>query len=560
ALATTIVVGALGLAFFQQSTRATEADVICAELRRRVDTVLSSGSAGLWDWDLPRGKIFWSDSLYDLLGRERRHDFLSCADVEHWLHPDDMNPFAAASHLMDESVGQIDHEFRLLHGDGHWVWIRAKGQVISDTDNAHLVGIAIDITEEKATVDRRREDDMRLRDAIETVSEAFALFDARKSLVLANSKYQRLFNLPSEMMQTGTQQSDISAAGNALLIKQHTTLNCCPDTGDRSYEMGMLDGRWFNVNERATKDGGHVSVSSDITPHKAYEESLATSNAMLEHMVQDLEHSKSILQNQAQKLSELSESHLEQKAAAEAANRAKAEFLANMSHELRTPLNHIIGFAEMMESGVYGPLGNQRYGDYSRNIGESGRYLLGVISDILDMSNLEAGRVKLDRKTISLSEVIDAVTMNLQDAITNKNVHLEIEKSGPLNVIGDQKAYAQIVGNLFGNALKFTAENGKVAVRAKRIGEAVHIFIEDNGSGIAADAIEKVGRPFEQSGSVIENGFKGSGLGLSIARSLTELHGGTLRIRSKVGIGTIVMVRLPVQGTKSIISNVGKAA
>jgi two-component system, cell cycle sensor histidine kinase PleC len=560
ALATTIVVGALGLAFFQQSSRASEADIICAELRRRIDTVLSSGSSGLWDWDLPRGRIFWSDSLYALLGRERQHDFLSCADVEHWLHPDDLNPFAAASYLMDENIGQIDHEFRLLHADGQWIWIRAKGQVISDTDAVHLVGIAIDITEEKAAIDRRREDDLRLRDAIETVSEAFALFDSRKALVLANSKYQHLFNLPPEMLQAGTRQSDITAAGNVPPLEHEKILSNCPDTGNRSYEMRMTDGRWFHVNERSTKDGGHVSVSSDITPHKAYEESLATSNIVLEHMVQDLEHSKSALQQQAQKLAELAESHLEQKATAESANRAKAEFLANMSHELRTPLNHIIGFAEMMESGLYGPLGNERYGDYSRNIGESGRYLLGVISDILDMSSLEAGRVKLDRNTISLADVIDATAVELTEATANKNVAMSIEKSGPLHAIGDDKAYRQIIRNLLGNAVKFTAENGRVAVRAKRIGEAVHIFIEDNGSGIAADAIEKVGRPFEQSGSVIENGFKGSGLGLSIARSLAELHGGSLRIRSKVGVGTIVMVRLPVNGAQSFIGAITKAA
>ncbi len=553
ASAATIVISALGIAFFQQSSRAREADVICAEVRQRIDRVLSSGRSGLWDWDIPRGRIFWSDSMYALLGRERQDEFLSFGDIREWLHPSDFHPFEAADMLADKQQHSIDQEFRLLHADGHWVWIRARGELTRDSEMPHLVGIAVDVTEQRAQAEQRATADMRVRDAIETISEAFALFDARQNLVVANTKYQRLHALPPDLMRTGVSLDAINSNTNIGHIAFEQTISECEATGNRSYEINLADGRWFQVNERATKDGGHVSVSSDITPHKAYEESLAASNMVLEKTVEDLERSRERLQQQAVTLSELAESHLEQKAQAESANRAKAEFLANMSHELRTPLGHIIGFAEMMESGIYGELGNDRYVEYTRNIGESGRYLLEVISDILDMSSLEAGRVKLERKQVALAEIVQETKTRLQDVVEDRGITLEIDTSGPLHVIGDRKAFRQIIQSLLGNAVKFTSEGGRAGLRAKRVADTIHLFFEDNGGGISREDLEKMGRPFEQNGSIIENGFKGSGLGFAIARSLAELHGGGIKVRSKLGVGTIVMLTIPVKGARSLL-------
>jgi len=554
ASASTIVIAALGIAFFQQSARANEADQICTEVRHRIDTVLSSGRSGLWDWDIARGRIFWSDSLYELLGCHRSGDFLSFADFALLIHPGDANPFDGAKAMENPSECTIDGEFRLRHADQHWVWIRVRGRIANDSPTPHLVGIAVDITEEKAQAEQRATADRRVGDAIETISEAFALFDARSTLVVANSKYQRLLALPPELMRPGTPLGLIVDKTNASQILHEETLSECEATGNRSYEMQLTDGRWFQVNERATNDGGHVSVSSDITAHKAYEQSLAASNMILEQTVTDLEASRAALQRQAIKLSELAESHLEKKAEAESANRAKAEFLANMSHELRTPLNHIIGFADMMESGIYGALGNDRYGSYVHDIGESGRYLLGVISDILDMSSLEAGRVNLERRQVALAEVVEESAVPLQATASARKITMEIDVAGPLHVIGDRKAFRQIIDSLLGNAVKFTTEGGKAGLRAKRVGDNVQLFFEDNGSGMSEADLARIGRPFEQNGAVIENGFKGSGLGFAIARSLIELHGGSIRIRSRVGIGTIVMVSLPVSGSRVLIS------
>jgi two-component system, cell cycle sensor histidine kinase PleC len=545
AIASSIIIGALGLAFYQQNARAIEADVICEEIRRRIDVVLSSGGSGLWDWDLPRGRIFWSDSLYELLGRKRSTDFLSLADIDAWIYPKDQNPFILKGITTSKDAAHIDQEFRALHANGDWIWIRMRGQLISDIDTPHLVGIAVDITQEKAENLRRHEDDLRLRDAIETISEAFALFDADRKLVVANTRFQNLYQIPDKLMQKGVDQEDVRSAAIAKQMGEEKEIYASPTTADRSLECRAEDGRWYQVNERGTKDGGHVSISLDITSHKVYEQSLAASNIVLQQMITDLQTSSDALEA-------LSASYLEQKAAAESANRAKAEFLANMSHELRTPLNHIIGFADIMESGICGNLANQKHLEYVHNIGNSGRYLLGVISDILDMSSLEAGRIKLDRKQISISDIIDNVSKDIAVAAENKQITIDIEKTGPLNVIGDHKALNQIITNLMSNTIKFTPEGGKAGLRAKRIGEAIHLYFEDNGSGIPDDVLDKLGRPFEQSGAIVENGYKGSGLGLSISRALTELQGGTMRIRSKVDVGTIVMIKIPVKGSRTI--------
>ncbi len=555
AAASTLVIATLAVAFYQQNTRARAADVLCSGMDLRIDTVLNSGRSGLWDWDVARGRIYWSDSMFALLGRKRGGEFMSFADIESMIHPGDFNLFEAADSLASSTHRQIDHEFRLRHAKGHWVWFRARGEMITEGDARHLVGIAVDISDQKAIAEMHRTADIRVREAVERISEAFALYDADDRLVIANSKYQDLLGLTETLTRPGTSRQAINTASSGTQVAQEFPLPACAETGSRSYQMLLKDGRWFHANERSTKDGGHVSILSDITAHKAYEISLAANNAVLEQTVHDLKISRSAYQQQSREKSELADMYMLQTAAAESANRAKAEFLANMSHELRTPLNHIIGFAEMMESGMYGPLGNDRYSEYAKDISISGRYLLDVISDILDMSSLEAERVRLERKQVALGPIVDSVAANLAAVIEGKKITFDIRKTGPLHVIGDSKALTQIIRNIMSNAIKFTPEGGQVGLRAKRIGESIHLFFEDSGAGISADAMEKIGRPFEQSGAVFENGFKGSGLGLAISRSLAELHGGSLRIRSKLGSGTIVMLKLPVKGALSLLEN-----
>jgi two-component system, cell cycle sensor histidine kinase PleC len=178
---------------------------------------------------------------------------------------------------------------------------------------------------------------------------------------------------------------------------------------------------------------------------------------------------------------------------------------------------------------------------------------LGVISDILDMSSLEAGRVRLERDRVALSELCEDARRKHGPQADARNVAISIRVEGPLHVIGDRRGLFQIIDNMLRNAVKYTRDGSIVSLRAKRQGDAIQLFFEDNGAGITDEAIEKMGKPFEQNGAVIENGYKGSGLGFSISRALAELHGGNIRVRSKLGSGTIVMVTLPVDGPASMV-------
>jgi two-component system cell cycle sensor histidine kinase PleC len=236
---------------------------------------------------------------------------------------------------------------------------------------------------------------------------------------------------------------------------------------------------------------------------------------------------------------------MREKERAEAANQAKSEFLANMSHELRTPLNAIIGFSELMSQALFGPLGSPRYEEYANDINTSGKYLLGVINDILDMSKIEAGQFSMDREQIDLHPLITEAVRVVSLQAAAKSITVETRIADAMTLYADRRAIKQIVLNLLSNAVKFTGEGGHILLRARNASGALTLTIEDNGCGIPKSALIKLGRPFEQVQNQFSKNHTGSGLGLAISRSLAELHGGALKIRSTEGVGTIVSVRIP---------------
>jgi two-component system cell cycle sensor histidine kinase PleC len=258
-------------------------------------------------------------------------------------------------------------------------------------------------------------------------------------------------------------------------------------------------------------------------------------------------------------LADLAEKYAEEKTRAEDANQAKSKFLANMSHELRTPLNAIIGFSEIMESGMFGPLGAEKYTEYSRDIRESGEYLLDVINDILDMSKIEAGGIRLVPETVALETILADCQRVVSTRAAEKHLNLEARIEPELVLNADRRAVKQIALNLLSNAVKFTPEGGAVTVYGRRRGGAVIMAIKDNGIGIPKDALGKLGRPFEQVESQLTKKYQGSGLGLAIAKSLVELHGGEMRIRSMLGKGTTVIVRLPLKAKIAARTGDGRA-
>ena len=538
----------LGFAFHWQATRAREADLIYDTVRGRIDTALNRGRCGLWDWDLARGRIFWSHSMFDILGLPPRDDLLTFGEVSALVHPADVKLYELAAQLADATTKSIDRAFRMRHATGEWVWLRARCELVRQPGEAaaHVIGIAIDVTEQINLAEKSEAADMRLRDAIESISEAFVVWDADNRLVLCNSKFQSLHGLAEEAVKPGTRYEAVVAAGAKPVIRTQSSGERRGEHA-RTFEAQLEDGRWLHISERRTKDGGFVSVGTDITPLKRHEEKLLESERRLMATVADLRSSQHALERQTEQLAYLAEKYAEQKDRAEEANQAKSEFLANMSHELRTPLNAIIGFSEIMETGMFGPLGASKYHEYCRDIRDSGNYLLDVINDILDMSKIEAGRATLDFQDVDLAQIIADAVRVLSARAAEKRLEVKLEVAPAIRLKADRRALKQVALNLLSNAVKFTPEGGRVTVRARTVAGVVTLAIEDTGIGIPKEALKNLGRPFEQVESQLTKSHKGSGLGLAIAKSLIDLHGGSVRIRSTQGVGTIVLVRLPVQ-------------
>ncbi|MFK4487832.1 PAS domain-containing sensor histidine kinase [Bradyrhizobium sp. USDA 336] len=550
---TGFVVLILGFAFHWQSTRAREGDLINDAVRGRIDTALNRGRCGLWDWDLSRGRIFWSQSMFSMLGLDGRHELLTFGEVNALVKSDDIDLFAIADQLISEKIDHIDQTFRMQHVDGHWIWLRVRCEKTRGaTDSSvHLIGIAVDITEQKSLAEKTVEADLRLRDAIETIPEAFVLWDASDRLVLCNSHFQRLHKLPDSAVIPGTSYETVLEVGRMPEVRTRHNETAAQGPGARTFEAQLDDGSWLHISERRTKDGGYVSVGTDITRIKEHEQKLVDNDLRLRATVIDLKRSQAALERQAVELADLAEKYQREKTRAEEANQTKSKFLANMSHELRTPLNAIIGFSEIMGSGMFGELGSEKYQEYCQDILTSGHYLLEVINDILDMSKIEAGRMKLDMEQLDLSQTLAESLRVVTGRAQDKHLTLDADIAKSISVVADRRATKQIIVNLLSNAVKFTPDGGRVVVRSRQLDDRIVLMIADTGIGIAPHSLARLGRPFEQVESQLTKTYHGSGLGLAIARSLAQLHGGSMRLRSKIDVGTVVRVTLPRDAVKA---------
>jgi len=230
--------------------------------------------------------------------------------------------------------------------------------------------------------------------------------------------------------------------------------------------------------------------------------------------------------------------------AAMEANRSKSMFLANMSHELRTPLNAVIGFSQTMQDEVFGPLGNERYKEYSGLIAKAGAHLLDLINDILDMSRIEAGKFEIHLEPLDVVPLVGECVGLMKDTALQAGLTLTFGKpAGPVAIHADPRALKQILLNLLANAVKFTPSGGQVEVNITRLPGEIELVVCDNGIGIPSDKVPRAGDPFVQFHQ--KSGKQGAGLGLALVRSLAQMHGGTVRIESREGEGTLVAVSLP---------------
>jgi two-component system, cell cycle sensor histidine kinase PleC len=543
---TLLVLAMLAGAFHWQAAKAAEADAVLSIATERLDKALDRSNCGMWDWNLPEGTIFWSKSMFEILGMVPKGELLSFGEVSERLHPENSNIEQMVEELLRGQRTVFNREFRMRHENGHWVWLRARAALApgEQPDSPHLIGIVFDITAQKQNDKLSQDAELRLKDAIENISEAFVLWDTENRLVLCNSKYQQFHSLPASSCVPGTPYAVVTQSAKEPIVRQYVPAGGADPSDGKSLEVQLGDGRWLQINERRTQDGGFVSVGTDITALKKQEERLLHSERTLMMTVRDLQKERLLADQQSQRLADLADKYAREKTRAETANRSKSEFLANMSHELRTPLNAIIGFSEVMQEQMFGPMGSNKYTEYSHDIHRSGQFLLDVINDILDMSKIEAGRMELELTTVALPSVIEDVMRFIGPRAMEGRVDIVLDLPKKCEIVADKRALKQVFINLLSNAVKFTHEGGKVKVKIEKTSSGANVIIADTGIGIPGNDIEKLGRPFEQ----VENQFTkskgGSGLGLAISKSLVDLHNGKLTIASVVGVGTTVSVML----------------
>ena len=379
------------------------------------------------------------------------------------------------------------------------------------------------------------------------------LWDRHGRLVMCNRNFRSFFQLDASLLIAGVGREPVERAGRLAIRRE------LPAAGGRRgvREAELSDGRWVQISERPTAEGGLVVTAADITVLKTQEEVRRIKEEELRRLVLNLEQSQ-------EQLSELARKYEAEKIRAEAASQAKSEFLANMSHELRTPLNAINGFSEIMAGEMYGPVGDARYRDYARDILSSGQHLLALINDILDMSKIEAGKLSMRFEPVCLEELAEEALRLVRNRAEAAGLSLVLDFVELPDVDADYRAIKQVLLNLLSNAIKFTPRGGRVSVRAEwredALAERVKISVQDTGIGISSRDLARLARPFEQVESQHSKTTQGTGLGLALTKSLVEMHGGILDLRSTPGQGTVASFALPVrQGAATAESGVQAA-
>ena len=535
-----------------QGLRADSAARALAESEERFRLAVEAARCGIWEWDLISGELFMSDITGVMLGWGGG----GVAPTEHVLErvaPEHRERVRQAI-VAAMTHGAFDVSFRVSRIDGA-VWIDARGQALgerSDGRFTRLVGVALDVTEERIAQVRAQAAEARLHGAIESVPEAFALWDRQGRLVLCNQNFRRFFGMPPRMLKPGASRQSVERLMR-LAFRQEAP----PAPGEEGREVELSDGRWVQIAERRTGDGGFVVTCVDVTILKQQEESRRRNEEQLQKAVIGLERSR-------EEAAELAQKYAAEKVRAEAANRAKSEFLANMSHELRTPLNAINGFSEMMVAEMFGALGDPRYKSYAQDILSSGQHLLALINDVLDMSKIEAGKLALRFEPVRLDDLADDTMRLIKNRAETAGLTVMIDVPALPEVEGDYRALKQVLLNLLSNAVKFTPRGGRVTLQAEgrrdAIGERVKVSVKDTGIGIAAQDLARLARPFEQIESQQSKTQQGTGLGLALSKSLVEMHGGVLEIESTPGVGTTVSFLLPVRQGRGYGDDRGAAA
>jgi len=437
------------------------------------------------------------------------------------IHPEDApRIFAGLSKLSEHD--RHAHEYRWQKADGSWCWVHDRLVLTHNSEGNpnEIIGTWMDVTKRKRAEAELAASESRVRSILNTVLDGVIVIDIGGRVSTFNPAAEKIF---------GYSEAEVRGKNISLLMAE-------PERShhDASIARYVETGDPHVIGKAGIEVVGRRNDGTIVPLGLSVSETWIGGERFFTGVVRDITEQK-----QAQQ--ELKRS----KDLALAANKAKSAFLANMSHELRTPLNGIIGFSELLEQQHFGPL-TDRQGTYVQNILVSGRHLLTLVNDILDLSKVEAGKLQLSREWTSFEQVADGVMGIVQPFANKRSVTVErtIPASLP-DILVDPVRLKQVLYNLLSNGIKFTPRGGRVELRVVLEGSHLRIDIEDTGIGVAPDDMPRLFREFEQIDRLDGEEQEGTGLGLALTRRLVEIHGGEIEAKSELGKGSVFTVRLP---------------
>jgi two-component system cell cycle sensor histidine kinase PleC len=533
-----LVVGSLMAAFLRQSRAAASAAHALSTLNE-FNAALTGGRCSPWFYDQKDRTVHLTKAFLQPLGLSARDRRFTLREISALVHPQDLR--VAMAVMSGEPSGVSEGVVRMREPGGGWA--RAYFRTSPEATRFHRAGVAFDLAGAATLAPGAAIAETRLRDAIESIPEAFVLWDANARLAIWNKRFASIFRIQAKMLRPGLTLEEVATCAGVAgdLLSAHFgpwDPDAASDERQENTEVALPGTRWAHVSRRRTAEGGCVCVATNVTDLKRRAWAQKKKERELQNTVEDLESSR-------KELSEALQKYEYEKYRAEEASRSKSEFLANMSHELRTPLNAINGFSEVMQSELYGPLGDHKYKEYVSDILSSGRHLLELIDDILDMSKIEAGRLSLEPKRIELEKILNESVRLVAKRASDAGVKLTASVGHAPAVWADARAVKQVVLNLLSNALKFTPKGGEVTLTAEADLDGVTVIVADSGAGIDRAKLVKLGAPFELTESHFSRTGGGSGIGLALSRSLMEMQGGILALASQPGKGTVACATFP---------------
>ncbi len=444
-------------------------------------------------------------------------------------------------------TGDLEQVVVDTHGSNCWRLWQIRGLFNASGQVLEYQCVGLDITERKRAQLALEESESRFRELVEGSMQGIVIYRDLRPL-FCNPAYARMFGyddaaavLQQHSVEAHVPEDAREALRQTLAAVQSGERRSVVDFGERIRKDGKHI--WVQYQARRILWNGEPTAQVtliDVTEQKASRDKLEASRL-------DLERQASALADLADNLERAKREAEDQRKRAEEANRAKSLFLAAMSHELRTPLNAILGFAQIMRDQVFGPLGEDRYVEYARDIHDSGEHLLRLINDVLDISKIEAGKLELEPVDFDLSALLESTVRVVRVRAESAKVELNLSlPADPLLLFADERAAKQIIYNLLSNAIKFTPKRGKVTLAADLTPTGwLELRVEDTGIGISPEDLERVLRPFEQGDNRFNRATGGTGLGLPLVNGLVDMHGGHLEIDSEPEAGTCVIVRFP---------------